>query len=185
MCIVKIPSARVHRYGAGFGLRLFRFGERNMIAHYVQPKQIVIDDSLSLVKYYPNYKKTFPWYQDLDVCKQVDNRDSVYDLKLLSQMYRYLSKAGECFYIKFRENGRSYLVGDITLYNGEIAVVICKEYQNRHIGRKAVAALLKRAKDVGWTKVEAEIYAFNEQSKKMFLSLGFRQISEERYCYEL
>ncbi len=156
-----------------------------MIDDYIQPKEIVIDDTLSLVKYYPNYKRTFPWYQDLDVCKQVDNRDSVYDLKLLSQMYRYLSGRGECYYIKFLKNGRWHLVGDITLYNGEIAIVICKEYQNRHLGRKSVAALLQRAKEVGWTKVEAEIYSFNKQSRKMFLSVGFKQIAPERYLYEI
>ncbi len=152
-----------------------------MIDHYIQPKEIVIDSTLSLVKYYPNYKRTFSWYQDLGVCKQVDNRDSPYDLKLLSQMYRYLAKAGECYYIKFRENGRSRLVGDITLYNGEIAIVICKEYQNRHLGRKAVEAIINRAKQVGWTEVDAEIYSFNKQSQKMFTSVGFKQIASERY----
>lgn len=156
-----------------------------MIDEYIQPREIVIDDTLSLVKYYPNEKRTLLWYQDPDVCRQVDNRDHVYDLKLLRQMYRYLSEAGECYYIKFRENGRWHLVGDITLYNGEIAIVICKEYQNRHLGRRCVSALLQRAKEVGWVTVEAEIYSFNQQSRKMFRSVGFRQISEERYRYEL
>lgn len=154
-----------------------------MIKENLQPKVIKIDDTLSLVKYYPNYKRTLPWYQDIDLCKQIDNRDSVYDLELLSRMYRYLSKRGECYYIKFREKGRSHLVGDITLYDGEIAIVICKEYQNRHLGRKAVCALLNRAKDIGLTKVEAEIYSFNKQSRRMFLSVGFKQIAPERYCY--
>ncbi len=156
-----------------------------MIDHYIQPKEIVIDSTLSLVKYYPNYKRTLPWYQDLQVCKQVDNRDSPYDQKLLSQMYRYLTKAGECYYIKFRENGRSRLVGDITLYNGKIAIVICKEYQNRHLGRKAVAAIINRAKQVGWTKVDAEIYSFNKQSRRMFQSVGFKQIASEKYRLQL
>lgn len=156
-----------------------------MIDNYIQPGEIKIDETLSLVKYYPNYKTTLPWYQDAELCKQVDNRDGVYDRQRLSCMYRYLAKTGECYYIKIREKGRSRLIGDITLYNGEIAVVVCKQYQNRHIGRKAVEALLKRAKDVAWTKVEAEIYDFNKQSRKMFLSIGFKQIAPERYCIEL
>ena len=156
-----------------------------MVDHCTQPKEIVIDSTLSLVKYYPNYKKTLPWYQDLKICKQVDNRDSPYDRKLLSRMYRYLEKAGECYYIKFRENGRSYLIGDISLYNGEIAIVICKEYQNRHLGRKAVAAIINRARQIGWTKVDAEIYSFNQQSQRMFLSIGFEQIAPERYRLSL
>ena len=156
-----------------------------MIDHYIQPKKIIIDSTLSLVKYYSNYERTFPWYQDLQVCKQVDNRDSPYDRKLLSRMYRYLGKAGECYYIKFRENGRNHLIGDISLYNGEIAIVICKEYQNRHLGRKAVAAIINRARQVGWTKVDAEIYSFNQQSRRMFMSVGFQQIAPERYRLSL
>ena len=156
-----------------------------MIEHYIQPKEIVIDSTLSLVKYYSNYKRTFSWYQDLQVCKQVDNRDHPYDRKLLSRMYRYLEKTGECYYIKFRDHGRSHLIGDITLYNGEIAIVICREYQNRHLGRKAVAAIINRARQFGWTKVDAEIYSFNQQSRRMFLSVGFQQIAPERYRLSL
>jgi len=41
-------------------------------------KEIVIDEELTLVPYYPNYDETFTWYQDKDVCKQVDNIDHVY-----------------------------------------------------------------------------------------------------------
>ena len=152
-----------------------------MIDNYIQPKEIVIDSTLSLVKYYPNYKRTFSWYQDLQVCKQVDNRDHPYDRKLLGKMYRYLAKSGECYYIKFREHGRSHLIGDITLYNGKIAIVICKEYRNRHLGRKVTAAIIDRARQIGWSKIDAEIYSFNQQSRKMFLSVGFRQIASERY----
>lgn len=37
-------------------------------------KNRVVDDEIMLVRYYPNYKTTLTWYQDLDLCKQVDNR---------------------------------------------------------------------------------------------------------------
>ena len=61
-----------------------------------------VDEEISLVKYYPNYAKALEWYQDPEVCKQVDNRDEVYDLKLLKRMYRYLDRKGWLFYIKYR-----------------------------------------------------------------------------------
>lgn len=54
----------------------------------------IVDGEITLVPYYPNYKASLPWYQDADVCKQVDNRNSVYDLKLLKAMYRYLNARG-------------------------------------------------------------------------------------------
>ncbi len=37
----------------------------------------IVDGEIPLVPYDPNYKASLPWYQDADVCKQVDNRDSV------------------------------------------------------------------------------------------------------------
>ena len=83
----------------------------------------IVDGELTLVPYYPKYKASLPWYQDADVCKQVDNRDSVYDLKLLKAMYRYLNARGSLFYIKYR--GR--LCGEVCLHpDGEINIVVAK-----------------------------------------------------------
>ena len=95
----------------------------------------IVDGEITLVPYYPNYKASLPWYQDADVCKQVDNRDSVYDLKLLKAMYRYLNARGSLFYIKYR--GR--LCGDVCLHpDGEINIVVAKAFQNKHIGRRVI-----------------------------------------------
>ncbi|SHJ37683.1 hypothetical protein SAMN02745176_03390 [Lutispora thermophila DSM 19022] len=69
-------------------------GEQYRIEGVIQPKKIIIDEKLSLVKYYPYYKRTFEWYQDQTLCKQVDNIDYPYDKKRLSRMYRYLSTKG-------------------------------------------------------------------------------------------
>ena len=43
-------------------------------------KQRRVDETVQLVPYYPNYRTALVWYQDLELCKQVDNRDEVYDL---------------------------------------------------------------------------------------------------------
>lgn len=91
----------------------------------------IIDKEIRLIPYYRNDAASLPWYQDLDVCKQVDNRDTPYDVELLHGMYDYLSTHGDCYYIEY--NG--VLVGDVSLRdNGETAIVVCKEYQNKHIG---------------------------------------------------
>ena len=34
----------------------------------------IIDEEIKLIPYYRNDEASLPWYQDLDVCKQVDNR---------------------------------------------------------------------------------------------------------------
>lgn len=156
-----------------------------MIGNFIQPKKISVDKNLSLVKYYPYYKRTLNWYQDLEVCKQVDNIDSIYDIDKLKKMYKYLSKNGECYYIKLFENGRYYLIGDVTLYEGEISIVINKSFQNRHFGRKVILKIIERAKEVGYEEIRIRIFDFNIQSKKMFLSIGFEKISSEEYIYKI
>ena len=94
-----------------------------------------MDREIRLVPYYRNDAVSLPWYQDPDVCRQVDNRDTPYDLDLLHRMYDFLSAHGDCYYIEYR----GALVGDVTLRdNGEIAIVVCREFQNRHIGRRCV-----------------------------------------------
>lgn len=67
--------------------------------------------------------------------------------------------------------------------NGEIAIVVCKEYQNRHIGRRCVLDMLKLAKEKGMSKVKANIYFSNKQSQTMFQSIGFVKTEEEWHEY--
>lgn len=140
----------------------------------------IIDKEIKLVPYYRNDEVSLPWYQNLDVCKQVDNRDEPYDLELLHCMYDYLSSNGDCYYIEYEGK----LVGDVSLRdNGEIAIVVCKEYQNQHTGRRCVLDILKLAKEKGMSKVKANIYSSNKQSQTMFQSIGFVKTEEEWYEY--
>lgn len=141
-----------------------------------------VDEEIRLIPYYRNDEASLPWYQDPDVCRQVDNTDRVYDLGTLHRMYDFLSTHGECYYIEYRGE----LVGDVSLRDSaEIAIVVSKEYQNRHIGRKCAAEMLKLAREKGFGAVKANIYSFNEQSKRMFLSLGFSPAGGDWYEYKL
>ncbi len=142
----------------------------------------VIDDDIKLIPYYRNDEASLPWYQDLDVCKQVDNIDHAYDVDKLHAMYDYLSSHGDCFYIQYQD----VLVGDVSLKdNAELAIVICKEYQNRHIGRKCILDMIELAKEKGMDKVTANIYSFNIQSQRMFQSIGFTQTEDEWFEYRI
>ena len=139
----------------------------------------IIDDEIRLIPYYRNDAASLPWYQDPDVCRQVDNRDAPYDLERLHRMYDYLNAHGSCYYIEYRGT----LVGDVTLRdNAEIAIVVCKEFQNRHIGRRCVLDMLKLARERKMERVTANIYAFNVQSQRMFQSVGFEKTDEEWYA---
>lgn len=145
-------------------------------------KERVIDRELTLVSYYPNSDVALAWYQDPEVCRQVDNIDCVYTLERLNRMYTYLSTHGECYYIQYRGK----LVGDVSLRDdGEVCIVVCKEYQNLHIGRRCIAAMLARAREQGRKTVTANIYPFNSQSRKMFEAVGFQKTAEEWFVYRL
>ena len=145
-------------------------------------KNRVVDEEIVLVRYYPNYKTTLAWYQDLDLCKQVDNRDAVYDLELLKRMYNYLNKRGDLFYIKYKNR----LCGDVCLQpSGEVNIVIAKPFQNRHIGRRVMNEIIQLAKEKDIQELHAEIYTFNTQSQKMFQSIGFKKVDDEQYILTL
>ena len=145
-------------------------------------KNRIVDDDIVLVRYYPNNKTTLAWYQDLDLCKQVDNRDTAYDLELLKRMYSYLNKHGDLFYIKYKNR----LCGDVCLQpSGEVNIVIAKPFQNKHIGRRVINEIIQLAREKNMHELQAEIYIFNTQSQKMFQSVGFKKIDNERYILTL
>ena len=143
---------------------------------------ITIDNEIKLVKYYPNYKEALPWYQDPQLCKQVDNRDSVYDLDLLKAMYQYLDKKGDLFYIQYQNT----LCGDVCLQDdGEINIVVAAPFQNKHIGRRVIHGIIKLAKEKELQELYAVIYSFNTQSQRMFESVGFQKTEAEKYILVL
>ena len=141
-------------------------------------KTRIVDDEIKLVAYYPNYITAQEWYQDLELCKQVDNRDTAYDINLLKGMYKYLNNHGDLFYIKYKNR----LCGDVCLQpNGEVNIVIAKPFQNKHIGRRVMNEIIQLAKEKNIPQLHAEIYRFNTQSQKMFQSIGFKKIDDEDY----
>lgn len=141
-------------------------------------KNRIIDEEIQLVPYYTNYKTTLMWYQDLDLCKQVDNRETVYDLNLLKRMYKYLNQHGDLFYVKYKNR----LCGDVCLQpNGEVNIVVAKSFQNKHIGRRVIKEIIELAKEKNIQELHAEIYSFNIQSQKMFQSIGFKKVDDEQY----
>lgn len=144
-------------------------------------KERIVDKDIRLVPYHRDAQidaLSLSWYQDASVCKQVDNRDDLYDLDLLHRMYDYLCAHGVCYFIEYKGK----LVGDLSLLdNEEVTIVVCKEYQNQHIGRRCIREMEKLAAEKGMHTLKANVYSFNQQSQRMFESLGFSKVEEEWY----
>ena len=139
---------------------------------------IEIEDGLRLVPYYPNEDECIKWYQDKQLCLQVDGTYETYSLERLRKMYSFLNENGELFYIEYE--GKP--VGDICLRNNEeVCIAISSEFQNRHIGRKCVRALIPLARTKKYRKMLAN--SFNKQSYRMFKEAGFMEYKPEWLVY--
>ena len=52
-------------------------------------KPIIIDSEITFIPTYPDPDTALPWYQDLDVCRQVDNIDFPYSLERLQKCMHF------------------------------------------------------------------------------------------------
>lgn len=139
-------------------------------------------DDLYLVRYFPAYKLTLPWYEDKETVKMVDNADAPYDIDKLKLMYEYLNKNGDLFYIA----NKNKLVGDCAIFDDNmVAIVVSKEYRGRKIGSKVLDRLISYARENGKAYLKAEIFDFNEVSQNLFKSKGFEKIGKEMYKLDL
>lgn len=141
-----------------------------------QPEIIPIDNTLRLRKFDDCYEFALAWYQDEETNYLVDGRRGTYDRDQLSRMYHYLENRGELYFIEVWENGAYIPIGDVAFWQKDMPIVIGKpSYRGRQIGRKVVSALVQRGKALGYAYLEvAEIYDWNEDSRRCFESVGFR-----------
>ena len=93
-------------------------------------------------------------------------------------MYEYLSNAGECYFIEVLENGKFIPVGDVTVKEENPPIVIGEaRYRGIGLGKQVMAAVLKRAIDLGYSKIYGSVvYDYNIASQKLHEALGFRQV---------
>ena len=115
------------------------------------------------------------WYQDVDLVEFVDGVRSPYNVEKLNAMYSYLEKHGDLFWIEFRAKGEWFPIGDVTLSQENLPIVIGNPtYQHQGLGRKVLKALIDLARQKGWKQLTVqEIYTFNRISRRCFESLGF------------
>lgn len=157
-----------------------------------QPDFLWIEDWLRLRKYNGDYQVAIKWYQDPVVyynSEGITNQEKIPDENYVKGMYKYLSEAGECYFIEVIENGSFVPIGDITLKEENLPIVIGEgRYRGIGLGKKVMGAILRRAREVGIPKIRGSIvYTYNVASQKLHESLGFRivEIRENEIEYEL
>ncbi|WDV46389.1 GNAT family protein [Clostridiaceae bacterium M8S5] len=146
-----------------------------------QPKIIQINNWLQLRR--PDdkeWKKAIEWYNNEKVMYYSEGiTDKIYDMYIIERMYTYLSKIGELYFIETLDDGKWQSIGDVTLAESNLPIVIGQErFWGLGIGKKVVTKLLERATQIGIREITIEIYSYNERSKRLFESLGFIKIGE-------
>lgn len=157
----------------------------------IQPEVIYINESLRLTK--PSkekWKVASEWYANKNVMYYSEGiTDRYYELDDIVRMYTYLSKVGELYFIEIVENKKWIAIGDVTLSEVNLPIVIADEkYWGLGLGKQIISILLKRAKLIGIRKITIpEIYHYNNRSRNLFTSLGFVKYSEndKSASYEL
>ncbi|RKD31579.1 GNAT family N-acetyltransferase [Thermohalobacter berrensis] len=156
-----------------------------------QPEIICINKKLRLRRTKEeDWKKALNWYQNPKVLYYSEGvTTKVYSMEVIKRMYKHLSNIGELYFIEVFENEDWKAIGDVTLSEKNMPIVIGEErYWGKGIGKKVISKLINRAKDIKLKKIYIpSIYKYNERSRNLFESLGFVKVAgnEKEDSYEL
>ena len=118
------------------------------------------------------------WYSDPEVMRFSENDENgSYGLAMIEKMYECLAGQGELYIIELREEGAWVPIGDVTLAEDTIPIVIgVAAYRSKGYGARVIKLLVDRAQSLGWQEMRVKsVYTFNLRSRRLFESLGFEQ----------
>lgn len=140
-----------------------------------QPDMIRVDENIRLRRYDGKIDSSLEWYQDCDMVYMVDGVKEPYTMKTLQIMYAFLDAHGEEYWIEALERDSFRPIGDTTLMEYDMPIVIGDaKYRYLGIGGKVINALCSRAKEIGYREAfVGEIYAWNTASRRCFEKAGF------------
>lgn len=164
------------------------WGEANPCLYMIKDLTLgiyTINDHLRLRKVVrSDYKSALRWYADPKILHFSEGRNRPYNLTDLTRMYDYLEKVGTVFFIEYFEEFWKP-IGDVTLSEIMMPIVIESLYTNKGIGKEVILYLLDLAKEKGYKQISLKgIYLYNDVSQKLFKSCGFFETKrDEKYVY--
>ena len=157
------------------------------ILNIEQPEIIPISGNLRLRKYDGNHDFALSWYQDEETVWLVDGVRRAYSRETLDNMYGYLDKRGELYFIESREGEYFRPIGDVTFWQEDMPIVIgVASCRGKGIGSQVIRALVERGRELGYKDLYVnEIYKYNAGSLACFLSAGFEIYEETENSFRL
>ena len=149
------------------------------IVNIEQPLILQIDETLRLRKFDDCFDFAFSWYQDEELVYLVDGVRRAYSHETLANMYHYLDRHGELYFIEALEDDWKP-IGDVCFWQEDLPIVIGDPaYRGRGIGRKVISALIARGRDLGYDRLGVnEIYDYHNASRKCVENAGFRVLEQ-------
>jgi RimJ/RimL family protein N-acetyltransferase len=166
-------------------LLVIKGGIKMSIKNTIQPEIIDIEEKLRIRKPAEDeWGAAVEWYHNPKVMYYSEGvTNKVYELYNIQCMYKILGDQGEVYFIEAYENNSWKPIGDASLSEKNLPIVIGDEaYWGKGIGGKVVSKLIERAKEIGLRKITVEIYKYNDRSRNLFTSHGFIKVSEDEEC---
>ncbi|WP_082344007.1 GNAT family N-acetyltransferase [Sulfobacillus thermosulfidooxidans] len=138
------------------------------------------DNDLKLVRWDESMGVEFaePWYQDPEVLYFSEGPGfQAFDTERLWKMYRYLHQHGQLYIIEISRQGVWRPIGDVTLAQDMMPIVIGdKNFRGQGLGFRVISLLIRYAQEqLQWSSLVAhKIYAYNVASLRVFTKAGFR-----------
>jgi RimJ/RimL family protein N-acetyltransferase len=159
-----------------------------------QPQIIPIEKGLRLRAYDGNHLVGLPWYQNQVVyynSEGITDPAKIPDEAYVKGMYDWFQTNGisEMYFIEAEKDGTFIPIGDIALKEENPPIVIgVDEYRGRGIGKKALTAIINRAREIGIKRFyNTVIYDYNTASQRLYESVGFKcvEVKGKDKIYEL
>ena len=149
------------------------------IPNIVQPEILPVSETLRLRKFDDCFDFAFDWYQDEETVYLVDGVRRPYSRETLGNMYHYLDRHGELYFIEVLEEIWKP-IGDVCFWQEDMPIVIGDTaYRGKGVGKKVIEALIRRGRELGYDRLTVnEIYEYNHASRKCFENAGFRVLEK-------
>ena len=120
--------------------------------------------------------QSLSWYQDPEVLYYSEGPGTEpFSRARVASMYAYLASHGELYMIEVPTPDGFRPIGDVMLSEDTMPIVIGDpNWRSRGIGSRVLRLLVQRARDVGWTRLQAKhIWKDNVRSQRLFTTCGF------------
>ncbi|MBO0468297.1 GNAT family N-acetyltransferase [Enterococcus plantarum] len=145
------------------------------------PKKVRLSETIRLIPFDTLREESLKWYQDPESMRNIVGVRITYTKEQIQQMYEWQNDHGLLYYIEYKKDKKTQIIGDVWLAEDDYAIVIDKAFRDQHIGRMVTKYFIYKSKKMGRDFMTvSEIFNWNKASQKMFTRLDFFPFKENK-----